>query len=353
MIFVVLLIFENITKNREGKYMENVFLSIIIPAYNSEKYIAECLQSVIDQELNDNLYEIIIVNDGSTDKTVDVINRFVKLYSNVYLYSKDNSGVSSTRNYGVTMSKGKYLWFIDSDDYISKNILKQIIDKLNSGNYEVMQICEKLVDSNAICKNESIKLCFDDNKQIDGHLSVSYIISKQFLLTHNLFFNENMDMHEDALWCLFILILAKKSTVLLNKVYFYRQHRESTMKNRTKSFYEKHSRSLVQEAKILRDIYNKGTIETNPIDKNNFHERIRECIQGALFDVMMSEKNHIKRKEFINQLKESDFYPYPFIWQNLEWKGGIKRFFMDILTFFYPVEIYYMCISSLYWRLKR
>ena len=58
--------------------MENIFLSIIIPAYNSEKYIAECLQSVIDQELDNNLYEIIVVNDGSTDDTVDIVNQFAK-----------------------------------------------------------------------------------------------------------------------------------------------------------------------------------------------------------------------------------------------------------------------------------
>ncbi len=333
--------------------MENIFLSIIIPAYNSEKYIAECLQSVIDQELDNNLYEIIVVNDGSTDDTVDIVNQFVKMHTNVHLYNKNNSGVSSTRNYGVTRSKGKYLWFIDSDDYIEKNILKEIIDKLDSRKYDVMQICEKLVDANTICENKSVNLEFDDNKQIDGHLSVSYIISKQFFLDHNLFFNENMDMHEDALWCLFILILAKESTVLLNKVYFYRQHRDSTMKNRTKSFYEKHSRSLLQEAKILREIFNRGAIENNLIDKRNFHERIRECIQGALFDVMMFEENYRKRKEFIQKLKKNNFYPYPFIWQNLEWKGSFKRLFLDVLTFFYPIEMYYMCISSLYWRVKQ
>lgn len=79
--------------------MENIFLSIIIPAYNSEKYIAECLQSVIDQELDNNLYEIIVVNDGSTDDTVDIVNQFVKMNTNVHLYNKNNSGVSSTRNY--------------------------------------------------------------------------------------------------------------------------------------------------------------------------------------------------------------------------------------------------------------
>lgn len=68
--------------------MENIFLSIIIPAYNSEKYIAECLQSVIDQELDNNLYEIIVVNDGSTDDTVDIVNQFVKMHTNVHLYNK-------------------------------------------------------------------------------------------------------------------------------------------------------------------------------------------------------------------------------------------------------------------------
>ncbi|WP_224429747.1 glycosyltransferase family 2 protein [Lactobacillus amylovorus] len=99
-------------------------LSIIIPIYNSEKYLIDCLNSVI-QNLPDD-FEVIIINDGSTDNSVNLVERFFKKFSNVYLYSQKNKGISSARNLGLEKANGDWIWFVDSDDIINSNIYKYL-----------------------------------------------------------------------------------------------------------------------------------------------------------------------------------------------------------------------------------
>lgn len=109
-------------------------VSIIIPVYNSEKYIECCLQSVFAQTYTN--YEVIIVDDGSTDKTISIINRIVKRKEHVVLLRKPNGGVSSARNFGIQYSRGEYVTFIDSDDIIDRDYLSTLITPLVENNYD-------------------------------------------------------------------------------------------------------------------------------------------------------------------------------------------------------------------------
>lgn len=100
-------------------------ISFIIPAYNSEKTIKKAILSILKQKETDIEYEIIVVDDGSTDKTDTVMKKF-KNENKVRYYVKENSGVAGTRNLGVAKAKGDYIIFVDSDDFISKTLLKDI-----------------------------------------------------------------------------------------------------------------------------------------------------------------------------------------------------------------------------------
>lgn len=100
--------------------MNNIQLSIIVPVYNVEKYLSKCLDSLVEQD--DLLYEIIVVNDGATDNSHLIIDEYKKKYPNlINSVSKQNGGLASARNYGLKFAKGKYIGFIDSDDYVEKN----------------------------------------------------------------------------------------------------------------------------------------------------------------------------------------------------------------------------------------
>ncbi len=102
-------------------------LSIIVPVYNMEKYIERCLNSLINQSLVD--FEVIIVNDGSTDKSKEIIMKYIEKYPYKFkYYEKENGGLSSSRNYGFKFASGKYIAFLDSDDYVEKNMYEEMIN---------------------------------------------------------------------------------------------------------------------------------------------------------------------------------------------------------------------------------
>ena len=107
-------------------------ISIIIPMYNVENYIAICLNSIIQNDLKN--VEVIIVNDGSTDNSRTIAERYQAKYSQIRVYDKKNEGVSSARNYGLMKSKGDWVWFIDSDDAINQGSLKYIKKEISDRN---------------------------------------------------------------------------------------------------------------------------------------------------------------------------------------------------------------------------
>ena len=115
---------------------EAPFFSIIIPVYNVEKYLDRCLESVLKQEFND--YEIILVDDGSTDTSSYICDSY-KQSEKVTVIHKDNGGLSSARNCGLDISKGEYIFFVDSDDYICPGTLKILYDNLSRTNVDVIK----------------------------------------------------------------------------------------------------------------------------------------------------------------------------------------------------------------------
>lgn len=102
--------------------------SIIIPVYNVERYLRQCLDSCLDQDIPKSEYEIIIVNDGSPDNSQVIINEYALLYDNICVINKSNGGLSTARNAGLSIAKGNFIWFVDSDDSIVSNSLKYIYD---------------------------------------------------------------------------------------------------------------------------------------------------------------------------------------------------------------------------------
>ena len=103
-----------------------MFLSIVIPAYNVEQYIARCLDSCLNQDIPSDDYEIIVINDGSTDDTLSIIKTYVTHNKNLKYISRENRGLSITRNEGLSKAQGTFIWFVDSDDWIAPNCLASI-----------------------------------------------------------------------------------------------------------------------------------------------------------------------------------------------------------------------------------
>ena len=110
--------------------MNNPLISIIVPIYNVEKYLSKCIDSIINQTLEN--IEIILVNDGSTDSCAEIIESYANKDNRIKVIHKKNGGQSSARNMGLDIAKGEYIGFVDSDDYVSLDLYKDVIESFNS-----------------------------------------------------------------------------------------------------------------------------------------------------------------------------------------------------------------------------
>ena len=125
-------------------------VSVIVPVYNVYDYLEKCLDSLVNQTLKD--IEIIVVNDGSPDNSQEIIDKYAKKYHNIKAFTKKNGGLSDARNYGIKKATGKYIAFVDSDDYVLNNMFELMYNKAYSGNFDVV-VC----DLNYVYENGDIK----------------------------------------------------------------------------------------------------------------------------------------------------------------------------------------------------
>lgn len=119
---------------------EKCMFSIIVPVYNTGKFLANCLDSLLEQDIPRSEYEIICVNDGSTDNSLSILQEYARNNENVVVVDKHNEGVSVARNVGLDHAKGEYVWIIDSDDWIVRNCFSFLKNSILEHNPSVVQV---------------------------------------------------------------------------------------------------------------------------------------------------------------------------------------------------------------------
>lgn len=227
-----------------------MFLSLIIPVYNAERYIGQCLDSLLNQDLPAQDYEIICVNDGSKDNSLSVLESYAKAHANIRIVSKENGGVTTARNSGLEAAQGDFIWFIDADDLVKENILARLkamvpdtgCDRIVFGAYEFMdQMTEEELEKSRTGQLETNTSWYDA-------VVWRSLLRKQFLQEHNLYFRYPELTHgEDGLF-MYEVTLENPVTVATEEVfYFYRVHSGSA--DNTFSI-ENHMRKLRSHIRI-------------------------------------------------------------------------------------------------------
>lgn len=178
-------------------------LSIIIPMYNVEMYIEECLLSCLKQDFSACNYEIIVVNDGSPDGSLAIAERVASTASNIHIISQPNGGLSAARNTGVRHAKGDYLWFVDSDDRIRENCIKNLVEQCERNNLDLLAIAA----ANVIDGCEVRRFSYTNLSIVSGGLVLEKgrmqhcvpftIYRRKFFLQHQLQFYPGI-FHEDS-----------------------------------------------------------------------------------------------------------------------------------------------------------
>ena len=199
-----------------------MFLSIVIPVYNVEAYISRCLYSCLEIFNYYNDLEIIIVNDGTKDRSIDIAKNIIRPYDKVYIIDKNNGGLSSARNAGLDAAQGDYIWFIDSDDWIVADKILEITKILKEKQPDIFQIQFQLAydDGRRVYKYrtklnglvDKYSALVDSQTPVGAPFS---IYNRQFLLKHNLKFYEGI-YHEDVEF-------KPRALFFASKVYYYNQ----------------------------------------------------------------------------------------------------------------------------------
>ena len=299
--------FDNLKNKIINTNNKQINVSIILPAYNVECCIAKCIQSLLYQTLKD--IEIILINDGSTDNTLKIIENFSKFDSRIKVVSKNNGGVASARNLGVTLSKGKYIDFVDPDDFIELNTYEILYNLAENNNLDLITYRLNFFNPNNESNPKKIKLKKDKiyfGKLENYVLNISGLSTNKFYRS-SLFKSENhqfifppLNMGEDLICNYHIYLYIHKFAYLNEILYHYRVKRPGKLsynfnKNTYRKFFDE---SMIYLKKLPQFYIKKNLIKGNEslILKMFFH----------YYNFYVKDEQ--MKKIFYNFLKEQIFF---------------------------------------------
>lgn len=208
-------------------------ISIIVPVYNTEKYIGKCLDSILKQTYKN--IEIIIINDGSTDNSENICKQCASKDSRIKVFNLKQGGVSNARNTGISKSNGEYIGFVDSDDYISENMYKLLVESIISTKSDI-SVCnvtrkssdlDKLENKGIIeyTQEEYLRKYFKINSQTCEYYPVNKLYKRE--IVDNDMFPKKYREGEDTFGVLKTVFKSKKICYIPEKLYFYRMNENS------------------------------------------------------------------------------------------------------------------------------
>ena len=172
-------------------------ISIIIPVYNVEKYLSICLDSILAQSFTD--FEVICINDGSDDKSLEILNEYKNKDSRIRVISQENAGVSAARNRGLNVANGEYISFVDPDDWIEPDCYEIAYNKAVNTNADMLFFGAKYVTDEIVEEKnlKSLYICLEENDNLNEMIHITHTIwnklfKNSFLKKHNIKFAENL-----------------------------------------------------------------------------------------------------------------------------------------------------------------
>lgn len=289
-----------------------MLLSIIVPVYNVEKYLCKCVDSLLAQDLSPEEYEIILVDDGSTDQGGEICDAYAMNHSNVIVIHQKNGGLSAARNSGIDVAKGKYIQFVDSDDYLEPNVLKSLVEKMESDELDVLRFNYrnvneqyKIVEPNKDPKrfvNYSEEVCdglnFLNKRLGPACYACQFMVRRELLVDCK--FKEGI-YFEDTEWTPRMLIKAQRAASTDLMVYNY-LFREGSI---TQSVDEAKKRKVLADKLQLVDSLKAQMQQVT--DKRWFEGMIAQTVISIISYV--AANYYPNRKEVMAALTKKDIFP--------------------------------------------
>lgn len=292
--------------------MNQIKVSIIIPIYNVEEYLEECLVSALTQTLKE--IEIICVNDGTLDSSMDIVNRYAKEDGRIVIVEKENGGLSSARNAGIEVAKGEYVHFLDSDDYILKQTMEVLYEEASKNKldniyfdaesfFETDDLKEEMSayvdyyvrkgDYSQIVTGVEMLKKMDENNEFRPSACLQ-MVKREFLLKHNIQFYPGI-IHEDNLFSIECILEEERVKHIPEKFYMRRVREESIM-TATKEI-----RSSFGYYICLEELFDR-------LKGKEFSAELKETITHRLCNIQSNALNKImnisedEMEEFIKEL---------------------------------------------------
>ena len=293
-------------------------LSIIIPMYNAEKYITRLLASCYQQDLEESLYEVIVIDDGSIDKGKDIVSEWQNTHVNLIYCYQDNAGQSLARNYGLSIARGEYVWFVDADDEIGRNCLGKLVKEAFSKKLDIL-FCNEILKFEDGRPNQTgdyegmiyDKVCSGEECFRRGFYAyaVSQCLIKQKLLKEQQLLFKPKRIGEDAELCYHLMAYAERVTFIHDAFYIYHVNGDSvTQANMDKISV---SESLIALAEKIK--------KEKPFIASCLKSRAEQIAFGALYSLWKQRKFLADElPEMIATLKKDRVLPFKI--SPLQWK---------------------------------
>ena len=330
--------------NEDGKMLklndEDFLISIVIPIYNAEKYLEECLNSIKNQTYKN--FEVIMVNDGSKDESETICKRFLEYDARFRYFTKENGGVSSARNLGLDNVKGDFITFIDSDDWIAENHLELLINSIKKTNSDIVVSCYKEFDNNidtyytiVYTKQEKNLLNFEKMNRDDFltifpklmsiNVCFNNAVAKLFRkeLVNNLRFDTSIKYGEDLDFYFSLYLNVESISYVDELTYVYRIHGDSTTSNFNQEYAE-------QELSIFKKMFKK--IQEIGLPTIHYFNKFQKLLKARV--------NYIKNKVLLNE--HLDFL------KNIEGTVTYPNTLISVVIPIYNVSPYLrLCLESI------
>lgn len=289
-------------------------LSIIVPVYNVELYLERCVMSLLNQDMDPNQYEIILVNDGSTDGSGDIARRFKNNYPIVQLVEQTNGGLSAARNRGLDFARGKYIMFVDSDDFIEANVIGGLVTRAEKFDLDALFYDSRFYPYET---RQTARQPFEKNVVFSGDYAVTHglfigavwsnLYSHDFLKITKVIFLEGI-VHEDIDFNCRLLPQAKR--IMFTDVMVYNYSINTTSLTRGISF-EQIQKSLVDDLCVVARV--KSFAKTNFQSAEVKNVIVRKMNSTMIGNLIAIGKNHIFDfdfiKKYISLAEQQQVYP--------------------------------------------
>lgn len=318
-------------------------LSIIVPVYNVEKYVGQCLSSIFSKRNESYPFEVIIVNDGTKDNSLQIIKPYIEKFNNCFLIDQKNQGLSVARNNGFAKANGDYVWFVDSDDWLEDNAIENVLKILDSFDCDIvaMPLHWRYPDKG----KDRLDINIDNDKIVRG---IDYInnyprgaiqrniISRSFILNNNLSFYPGI-LHEDGLYGTKLYYLANRVLISQKSYYNYRQTPNSIM----------HSLSMRSAESEM--IVHKELMKFLSENETGYSEQLRIKLTGILIDALSFTwhlRNSDEYKKFLEDTRSYRIDQCMLCFQ----KASIRDKIVLLLKAYCPLFFIRLCRLYIYMR---